>query len=173
MPNFTESNVLLRTRIDLPQGFRVAAGEFRDGWKVMRTGGARRLERKTLARGWNFVRIGDGAVRSGVGDTSQLAIASALRLTLKQVESHANAVELERIELTNYPWSILARVYVNSYRIQHGAVFHAVDALSAAPMSAYRRLSPDAGEFFPGFANAMPMLKEMLVQGRAGESRAQ
>ena len=85
MTILAESNVLLRTRIDLPQGFKVAAGEFRDGWMVMRTGGARRLERKTRACGWNFVRLGDAALRSGVGDTSQQAIASALRLALKQI----------------------------------------------------------------------------------------
>ena len=172
MPNFAESNVLLRTRIDLPRGFKVAAGDFRDGWTVMRTGGARRLERKTRACGWNFVRLGDAAVRSGVGDTSQLAIASALRLALRQVETHANAVELERIELTNYPWFILARVYVNSYRIQEGAVLPALKAEAAAPMIAHRRLSPEAPELFPGFANSMPMLKELLLQSRSGEARA-
>jgi len=170
MPTFAESSVLLRARIELPHGFKVAAGEFRDGWNVMRTGGAGRLERKARASGWNFVRLGDGAVRSGVGDTSQLAIASALRLALKQVEAHANAVELERIELTHYPWFILARVHVNSYRIQESAVLPAFHAAPAAAMIPHR-LAPDAVELFPGFASAMPMLKEMLVRSRAGEMR--
>lgn len=172
MPNFAESNVLLRARIELPHGFKVAAGEFRDGWNVMRTGGAGRLEKKAKASGWNFVRLGDGAVRSGVGDTSQLAIASALRLALKQVQTHVNAVELERIELTHYPWFILARVHVNSYRIQESAVLPAFSSAPAEAMIPHKRLSPDAVEVFPGFASAMPMLKEMLVQSRASEMRA-
>jgi hypothetical protein len=172
MPNFAESNVLLRERIDLPQGFKVAAGEFRDGWTVMRTGGARRLERKTRACGWNFVSMGDAALRSGVGDTSQMAIASALRLALRRVEAYANAVELERIELTHYPWFILARVHVKSYRIQEGLALPALDESQLPPMTAQRRLPPQAAELFPGFGNAMPMLKEMLVASRASEARA-
>ena len=172
MPNFAESSVLLRARIDLPQGFKVAAGEFRDGWTVMRTGGARRLERKTRACGWNFVRIGDAALRSGVGDTAQMAIVSALRLALRRVEALANAVELEQIELTHYPWFTLARVHVKSYRIQEGAALPATDDSQRQLPMTPRRLSPDAAELFPGFASAMPMLKEMLVAARASELRA-
>ena len=159
--------------MELPQGFKVAAGEFRDGWTVMRTGGARRLERKTRACGWNFVRIGEAALRSGVGDTSQMAIASALRLALRQVKAFANAVELERIELTHYPWFILARVHIKSYRIQEGVTLPALDVSADLPMTPHRRLSPQAAELFPGFGNAMPMLKEMLVAARANEARAQ
>jgi hypothetical protein len=172
MPVIAESNVFLRARIDLPEGFKVAAGDFRDGWKVMRTGGARRLERKTRACGWNFVRLGDGAVKSGVGNTSRDAVASALRLALTQVEGHANAVELERIELTSYPWFVLARVRVNPYRIQEGEAPHVMARASAASTIPETR-SLGATELFPGFANAMPMLKEMLVQSRGSEARAQ
>jgi len=172
MPNFAESNVFLRARMELPQGFKVAAGEFRDGWTVMRKGGAGGLERKTRACGWNFVRIGEAALRSGVGDTSQMAIASALRLALRQVKAFDNAVELERIELTHYPWFILARVHIKSYRIQQGLALPALDVSAELQMTPHRRLSPQAAELFRGFGDAMPMLKEMLVAARTGEARA-
>jgi hypothetical protein len=168
-----ESKVLLRTRTDLPKGFKVAAGEYVDGWTVMRTGGARRLERKTQACGWHFVSIGGSSVRSGVGGTSQLAIANALRLALKQVDADANAVELECIEFTHYPWFALAKVRTKSYRIQQDA---AGPALSPSPIPSvvlHKRLSSEASEVFPGFNTAAPMLKEMLVQSRSAAVRAQ
>jgi len=99
-----ELNLLLRTAIDLPVGLELATEEFREGWNFVRPGNARRLGKKVKARGWNFIKIADGELRSGVGDTSQKAIASALKLALRRVSNHFNAAEVERIELTQYPW---------------------------------------------------------------------
>jgi hypothetical protein len=164
MCKIAESNVLLRAQAELPTGFKVATEEFRDGWNRMRSGGARRLERKVLTRGWNFIRIADGTLRSGVGDTSQKAIASALKLALRRADTRSNAVEVEQIELTQYPWFFLATVRVHPYRIQRGAALPAPDGPAAAPMASPRsRASSRESGLYPELAGAMPMLKEMLT----------
>lgn len=174
MRTIAELNVLLRTPIDLPVGLKLATEEFREGWNFVRSGDARRLEKRIQTRGWNFIKIADGELRSGVGETSQQAIASALKLALRRVSTYFNAVEVEHIELTQYPWFFLARVRVYPYRIQQGAVLPAADEAVSIPMVAQpRRLPPQSVELFPHFGSAMPMLKEMLVSARSSEARAQ
>ena len=168
MRTIAELNVLLRARAELPVGLKVATEEFREGWNFMRSGGAQRLEKKIRTRGWNFIKISDGSLRSGVGDTSQEAIASALKLALRRVSTHFNAVEVEHIELTKYPWFFLARVRVYPYRIQQGAALPTPDEAAEAPMTGrQRRLAPRSAELFPHFGSAMPMLKEMLVSTKS------
>jgi hypothetical protein len=164
MCKIAESNVLLRAQAELPTGFKVATEEFRDGWNRMRSGGARRLERKVLTRGWNFIKIAEGTPRSGVGDTSQKAIASAMKLALRRADVRSNAVEVEQIELTQYPWFFLARVLVHPYRIQQDAALPAQDGPVVAAMAGREsRLSNRASRGYPPFAGAMPMLKQMLT----------
>jgi hypothetical protein len=167
MRAIAELNVLLRTQIELPVGLKLATDEFREGWNFLRSTDVRRLEKKIQTRGWNFIKIADGELRSGVGETSQLAIASALKLALRRVSTHFNAAEVEHIELTQYPWFFLARVRVYPYRIQEGAVLPVPD--EAVPMQVDdrpRRLPPQSPELFPHFGSAMPMLKEMLISAR-------
>ncbi len=135
MRTIAELNVLLRERTELPVGLKLATVEFREGWNFVRSADARRLEKRIQARGWNFIRIADGSLRSGVGDTSQEAIASALKLALRRVSKHFNAVEVEHIELTQYPWFFLARVRVYPYRIQQGAVLPVPDEAFPVPIA--------------------------------------
>jgi hypothetical protein len=170
MCTIAESNVLLRAQSELPAGFKMATDEFRDGWNRIRAGGKQRLEKKVQTKGWNFIRIADGALRSGVGETSQEAIASALKLALRRVGAHSNAVEVERIELTQYPWFFLARVSVNPYRIQQGETLPALEVAAMPPVVRNRRLSPQATALFPQFGGAMPMLKEMLLASPSSEA---
>jgi hypothetical protein len=167
-----ESNVLLRAHAELPLGFRVATEEFRDGWNRMRSGGAGRIKKKVQTRGWNFIKISDGTLRSGVGETSQAAIASALKLALRHVDQQSNAVEIERIELTKYPWFFLARVRVFPYRIQLEAVLPVSDMPVQIEMDArHRKLSPQLAVQFPQFGGVMPMLKQMLTSSRSVVAR--
>jgi len=174
MRKISELNLLLRTQIELPVGLEFATDEFREGWSFVRKANARKLEKKIVTHGWSFIRIADGSLRSGVGDTSQEAIASALKLALRRISEHFNAVEVERIELTQYPWFFLARVRVYPFLIQQSAVAPVGDEfvpLSVAPRR--RRLGANSAEMFPNFGSAMPMLKEMLTASRTQEARIQ
>lgn len=169
-----ESNVLLRAQAELPAGLKVATDEFREGWSRMRAGGKPRLEKKVRRRGWNFIRSAEEAQRSGVGETSQQAIASALKQALLRVDADSNAVEVSRIELTRYPWFFLARVCVHPYRIQEGAALAVADAGRAMPAAEQmKRLPARAAALYPEFGCSMPMLKEMLIASRSAEARAQ
>jgi 2,4-dienoyl-CoA reductase-like NADH-dependent reductase (Old Yellow Enzyme family) len=96
MRSIAELNMLLRVPAQLPVGLKLATNEFHEGWGFV-TGNANSLERKIRTRGWNFIKIADGSLRSGVGETSQEAIASALKLALRRVSMHFNAVEVEHI----------------------------------------------------------------------------
>jgi hypothetical protein len=169
-----ESNVMLRAQAELPDGFKVATEKFLEGWNRMRSGGVVRLEKKVQVRGWNFLKIAEGAVKSGVGATSEEAIASALKQALRRVDAHSNAVEVEQIQLTQYPWFCLARVCVHPYRIQEGAVLPAAAEVEPPAMTARpRRLSHQAAEVFPQFGSAIPMLKEMLIGSKSAQAGAQ
>jgi hypothetical protein len=161
MRTIAEQNVLLRIRAELPVGLKLATHQFREGWNFV-TGDACRLEKRIRMRGWNFIKIADGALKSGVGETSQEAIASALKLALRRMSEHFNAVEVEHIELTKYPWFYLARVRVYPYRIQEGAALPLSDEPPTTPRQ--KRLPLNAAALYPEFGSAMPRLKQMLVE---------
>jgi len=172
MCTIAESNVFLRAEAELPSGFKVAMEEFREGWKLMRSGGKCRLEKKVQTRGWNFIKFASAELRSGVGAVSQDAIASALQLALRQVDASSNAVEVVRIELTQYPWFFLARVSVFPYRIQQEAALPVWADAPPAPIR-LRRLAPESAGLFPLFGDGIPMLKKMLISSNGGGLRAQ
>jgi hypothetical protein len=122
MGKIAKRTMLLRGHIELPDNLRLATEEFREGWNIVRSGGARLLDREVRRRGWHFIRIGEGSLRGGVGQTSQDAIAGALKLALRCLSERFNAAEVENIELKIYPWFFLARVTVHPYKIGRIAV---------------------------------------------------
>jgi hypothetical protein len=174
MHNIAELNMLLRVQTELPVGLKLATVEFREGWSFVRPGDARRIEKKIQTRGWNFIKVADGLVHSGVGDTSQEAIAGALKLALRRVSEQINAAEVEQIELTKYPWFFLARVRINPYRIQPDAVLTLPEEEAPLPMPhRVKRLPVNSAELYPHFGSAMPQLKAMLISSRGSEARPQ
>jgi hypothetical protein len=67
MPPITELDVLLRVQAKLPDGLKLSTEDFREGWTFARTINALRLKQRIAARGWNFIRVADVSLRSGVG----------------------------------------------------------------------------------------------------------
>lgn len=174
MRTITELNILLRTNTELPEGLKLATEEFRDGWNFAPIVNAQRLEMKVQALGWSFIRIAEGLQACGVGDTSQEAIASGLRLALLRVSELFNAAEVEYIELTQYPWFYLARVRVCPFRIQQDEVLPVSDESLPAPiLRRQRRLPLDADVLYPHFGSSMPQLKQLLVSSRSAASKQQ
>lgn len=164
MRKFAEMNVLLRTRTELPDGLKLTTEDFREDWSLTRSAGARRLQKRIQKHGWNLVTNSAGVERSGVGPTAQHAIAAALTLALRRVSAHFNVVEIEQIQLTQYPWFFLARVITLPYRIQESASFSICDDVRPLPARTRQRSAAlDTAEMHPLFASAMPQLKEMLT----------
>jgi hypothetical protein len=164
MRKITEMKILLRERVELPHDFELATDEFREGWKLVQSLDARGLEEEINAYGWHFIRIADGSLRSGVGETSQDAIGNALRLALRRVGELFNAAEIAHIELTQYPWFFLARVEIYPFRIQQSAILPLRDHYEPLPVKPRRRRLPiSASALYPHFGSAMPELKQMLV----------
>jgi hypothetical protein len=170
MRTIAELNLLLHTTAELPTGLKLTTEEFDEGWSFVRRVDARRLEKRIHTRGWNFIRFAAGSLRSGIGDTSQEAIASALKLALRRVSNHSNAVEVEHIELTRYPWFFLARVRVYPYRIQESSAIEMPEGGVEAIAADSSDLQTE--EHLPIMGSAMPMLKELLVGSKISESRA-
>jgi hypothetical protein len=173
MRTISESTLLLRANIELPDGLGLATDEFREGWNVARMVNAQRLEEKIRTRGWNFVRIPDESLRSGVGDTSDDAIAGALKLALRRISAHINAAEVAQIELTEYPWFILARVRVYPYSILRGELPVPVELFSSSIAPRQRRLPRDADVLYPNFGSAVPQLKQLLISSRTAQAGPQ
>ena len=174
MGNISERNILLREQVELPEGLSLSTQVFREGWNFARLVNARRLERKLHIRGWNFIGLSECKLRSGVGDTSQEAIASALRMALRHVGGVFNAAGIEHVELTQYPWFYLARVSVSPYRIQQGDSLPVADNTEIMPTVArHRRLPSNSAALFPHFGSSMPMLKELLITSKQAQAGAQ
>jgi hypothetical protein len=172
MRKIAEANMLLRARFELPRGMNLATDEFQEDWKFLRNVNAVRLEKKVRARGWNFIKIADGSLRSGVGASSQEAIASALKLALRRLSEHFNAAEVEHIELTQYPWFFLARLTLSPYRLQKDPILAVPD--QGLPIAhREKRLPVNAAALYPEFGSAMPMLKQMLISTRSFEATQQ
>jgi hypothetical protein len=161
MRAIAELTILLRPADRLTGGLQLVAAEFRGGWKFARLAGAGRIEKKVLARGCHFIRFTDGLLRSGVGDTSQEAIASALMLALRRVSSNSNAVEVEH------------RVRVHPYRIQQDAALTATyEAAPRTIVPRQRRLPRQPANLYPDYGSAMPVLKQMLILSGKTHGRA-
>jgi|SRR5580704_16406622 hypothetical protein len=161
----TESSVLLREGIELPSSLRVTGGEFLKGWNLMRPGGAGLLERRIRKFGWHFIRMGDETRQGGVGESSQLAIASALQLALCNISEYFNAMEVRNIHLSRYPWFVLARLGVFPCRIQQSPVqFVPDDALPLPVLTRSAQLPVNASWLFPQVGREMPIDKEMLTR---------
>jgi hypothetical protein len=172
MRKIAELDMLLRIPAQLPEGLKLATEEFREGWSFSRSLDARRLEKKILNHGWNFIKIVDGPLRSGVGDTSQEAIAGALKLALRSVSPHFNVAEVDYIQLTRYPWFFLARVRVLPFLIQQGTVLPISDDLAPVPAAPRQKwLELESTALFPQFACAMPQLKQLLLSSAVSQSR--
>jgi hypothetical protein len=173
MRAITEQNLLIRERIELPASLRIATDEFREGWNFA-TVSAQQLSKKISAQKWNFIKVADGVQASGVGETSQEAISSALRLALLRMNAAFNAVEIEYIELSQYPWFFLARLRVCQYRIQQGAVPAFSDEFASSSVaSRKRRLPLEANALYPDFGSSMPLIKQMLTSSKMAQSGAQ
>jgi hypothetical protein len=173
MRTISQSTLLIRADIELPDGLRLATDEFREGWNFARAVNAQRLEEKIRTRGWNFVRIPDESLRSGVGDTSEEAIAGALKLALRRISVQFNAAEVAQIELTEYPWFFLARVRVYPYSVLRGELPVPVELFSSAIAPRPRRLPLDADVLYPNFGSAVPHLKQMLISSRTAQAGPQ
>jgi hypothetical protein len=169
-----ESSMFVRAQTELPSGLKLTTQEFREGWNFVGIKEARLLEKKILRQGWRTIRIVDGWMRSGVGETPQAAVGNALNLALRKVSPHFNAVEVGHVEWMHYPRFFLARVMVKPYRIQNGAIVPVLDDPLPLRTTLRPRLLPlDAAVLFPNFSSAMPMLKEMLTRSRSLQTRVQ
>jgi len=174
MRDIAELNMLLRESVEMPNGLKVATEQFCAGWNFVRPADARRLEKKIRTCGLNFISGFDEAVKSGVGDSSQKAIANALKLALRHLSASFNAVEVKHIEVTQYPWFFLARVSVCPYRIQQGAVLPVPDEAMLPPtVPRQPRLPVHPPELLPRFGSAIPMIEEMMVSSRDSQVKPQ
>lgn len=174
MQAITEMNMLVRADIDLPDDLKLTTDEFHEGWDIARLADARRLEKRIVSLGWSFTRMCDGLLRSGVGDTSHEAIASALKLTLRHISAYFNAAEVGHIELTQYPWFFLARVRVDPFRIQQGAAMAMPEETMAIPaLRRQRRLPIDAEVLYPHFGSASLRLKQILASSQDSQNLSQ
>jgi hypothetical protein len=127
MREISELTMLLRGRVEVPGDLSLVTEEFQEGWSFVQSGDTHWLDKEIRQRGWHFIWIGEGSRRGGVGQTSQEAIASALKLALRRVSERFNAAEVESIEVKKYPWFVVAKVKVYPYQIQQGAVLSASD----------------------------------------------
>jgi hypothetical protein len=167
MRAIAERNMLLRERVAVPLGLSLVREEFRDDWGFVPKVNADRLTRKIHPHGWRCLKVAGEVLRSGVGATSKEAVASALKLALRNIGEDSNAVEVAHIELTQYPWFFLARVSISPYVIEPGNPTPAADDTPLRLISGLpRRPMRKSTRQLPRFACAMPQLKQMLISSR-------
>lgn len=167
-------NVLLRKQIGLPIGLNVPREELGEGWDLIHCEDSKQFKEKIQACGWNLIKIECGLRRSGVGETSDEAISTALRVSLRHISEYFNVVEVDGIELTEYRWFFLARVALSPYRMQNEAVQAVPDDVPARqivrPQSRLARKPPELSSHYTA---ALPTLKESLVLSKSIEGEVQ
>jgi hypothetical protein len=99
-----EMNLLIRACMELPAGLRLTTDQFREGWELVQPEDAGELKRRMRKSERSLIRIGDGILKSGLGDTSQEAVNCALKRALRMIGECIPAVEVGEINLTRYPW---------------------------------------------------------------------
>src|SRR5580765_2064100 len=114
--------MLLRGSVRLPGDLELVTEEFGEGWSFVQSGDSHWLDKEVRARGWHFIWIAEALLRSGVGKTTQEAIANTLKLALRRVSDHFNAAQVGHFEVSKYPGFFLARVKMYPYQIQQSAV---------------------------------------------------
>jgi len=170
MRKISEMNMLLRAQVVLPGGVKLATQEFQENWNLVSAVDSRKLERKVRRRGWHLIKAAGASLGSGVGESAQAAIASGLKLALRRVNRQHNAVEIEHIGISQYPWFYLAKVRVYAYRIQEDAILPAEDALTLVPVrSPRKKMLPSSAELFPQFGGSMPLLKQIFASSRSSQ----
>lgn len=163
MRTIAEMNLLVRARMELPDGLELATDQFREGWESVQSDDAGRLKKKMRASGWNFIKIGDGILKSGIGDTSQEAIAGALKHALRMISEHFPAVEVGDIRLTRYPWFCLARVTVFPYWIQQSSATAVPDRATLLASTPRRGRPRQADALDMKSASGIPHLTQALI----------
>ncbi len=164
MRKISEMNMLLRAQVVLPGGVKLATQEFLEDWNFVRSVDSRKLERKVRRRGWHLIKAAGALLGSGVGESAQAAIACGLKLALRRVNRNHNAVEIEHIGISQYPWFFLAKVRVYVYRIQDHAAVSSEDAVALVPRrSPRKKVLPGSVERFPQFGGALPLMKEIFI----------
>jgi hypothetical protein len=164
MHEITEQDLFLSEQVELPASLRISTDAFCEGWKMAPTVNAWQLEEMIGAREWNFIKVAEGVLANGVGETSQVAIANALRLALLRKNARFNAVDVEYIEISQYPWFFLARMRVCQYLIQQCASRDASDEFSSLSFSSpKKRLPHQANDPYPSFNSSMPSIKQILT----------
>jgi hypothetical protein len=152
-----EMNLLIRACVELPIGLQLTKHQFREGWKVVQPEDAGELKKWMRTSGRNFIKIGDGILKIGLGDTSEEAIERALQRALRMISEHIPAVEVGEIRLRRYPWFCLARVTALPYWIQQSSASPVPDrATLLAPALRRGRPRRQAVALDSQFASAIP-----------------
>ena len=157
----TEPKFLLRVPCELPQGMKLFTDEFYEGWRRARSMSTGHFENSVRVLGWNFIKIADGSMVVGVGNTSQEAVTGALRHSLRNVRDNSNVLEIRSIELTRYQWFFLARVGVFPYRVQESATLPPSEASNDFHEGSYRKHLPRQWAAYSVGAGSMH--KRMMV----------
>jgi hypothetical protein len=116
MLEIVEFTTLVRGNVGLPGDFLVVTEEFREDWYFVVSGDSRQVADEIRTPRWRLSRAAPASQRSGVGQTNQDAIASALKLALRRVDACFGVAVVEQIKLTTYPWFVLARIDVSPTR---------------------------------------------------------
>ena len=128
MRNIVESAMLIRRSVRLPGDLELVTEEFGEGWSFVQSGDSQWLDKEIRARGWHFIWITEALLTSGVGETSQEAIASTLE--------RFNAAQVAYVfEVSKYQEFFLARVKIYAYQIQQSVTLLVSDE-AAAPLVA-------------------------------------
>lgn len=150
MLDIAERTMLLRGSLALPDDLKVVTAEFEEGWNYVQSGDSHWLDKRIQKYGWRFIWIAEISRRSGVGQTSQAAVASALKLALRGISERYNAAKVEHIKLTQYPWFFLATVIIYTYQVQQSA------NLSLSDESKSLSIPPPAGAVICAGNQAVP-----------------
>jgi hypothetical protein len=122
MSGIAALTLLVRDGVAFPGELQIVTEQFESNWMILHSTDSIWLRKDIGALGWNVISATEGLMAHGMARTSGAAIATGLKQALQNVGKSFNAVEVEYIQMKNYPWFVKARVNVQAYQVEQNVV---------------------------------------------------
>ena len=117
--------VFLRDDCILPSSLNPLRHTFGEHWTLVEGIPARVFDTMIRQAGWHFIWVLGSCSRRGWARTQDAAIDRGLGRALQSLSNHANAAELDSVQITRYPWFHIANVTLQRRRIQEHTALEA------------------------------------------------
>lgn len=132
----SRGSIFLRDGYLLPDGLGLKRSPFNNAWTAADDVSSAGLDVAVGNAGWHFMWIEEACSRFGCGRTEESAANQAITRALRHVSTGCNAAEVDSAKFSTFPGFRIARVTVQTRRIQRECTLGAIDSAPIRQLSA-------------------------------------